>query len=129
MKKRSLKKQEKVNDSFFMDSYEITRHIIHYFFHFIPPFIFAYLFFKEKWKIAGLIMVATILIDLDHLLASPIFDPSRCSIGFHPLHTIWALGIYFIMIFIPSWKWRAFAFGCIWHLFTDQIDCILGGIL
>lgn len=112
-----------------MDDYEIIRHIIHYSFHFLLPFIFAYLFFKEKWKIAGLIMVSTILIDLDHLLASPIFDPNRCSVGFHPLHSIWVLIVYFLMLFIPSWKWRAFAFGCIWHLLTDKIDCVLAVIL
>ncbi|MFA5421042.1 MAG: DUF6122 family protein [Patescibacteria group bacterium] len=49
-------------------------------------------------------MVSTILIDLDHLLASSIFDPNRCSIGFYPLHTIWALFFYSLMLFIPSWK-------------------------
>jgi hypothetical protein len=111
-----------------MDNYEIIRHVIHYSLHFLFPFIFAYLFFKEKWKIAGLIMVATILIDLDHLLAIPTLDPSRCSIGFHPLHTVWALIIYFLMLFIPSWKWRAVAVGCILHLGTDTLDCILGGM-
>ena len=34
------------------------------------------------------------LVDADHLLASPIFDPSRCSIGFHPLHTLPAMAVY-----------------------------------
>lgn len=72
-------------------------------------------------------MALTILIDLDHLLATPIFDPNRCSIGFHPLHTLWALIIYCLMFFIPSWKWRAVALGFILHLGTDVIDCFLGG--
>ena len=31
-------------------------------------------------------MMATMLVDLDHLFADPIYDPDRCSIGFHPLH-------------------------------------------
>ncbi len=74
-------------------------------------------------------MVSTILIDMDHLLANPIFDPNRCSIGFHPLHTIWALIVYFLMLLIPSWKWRSVAIGCILHLLTDAIDCIMGGTM
>jgi len=111
-----------------MDIYEILRHIIHYSFHLLVPFGIAYLFFRKRWKTAGILMVSTILIDLDHLLATPIFDPQRCSIGFHPLHTLWALIIYLLLLLIPSWKWRAIALGCIWHLATDAIDCILGGI-
>ncbi|MDP2669654.1 MAG: DUF6122 family protein [bacterium] len=110
-----------------MEYSEIIRHIIHYSLHFIFPFIIAYFLFRENWKIAGTIMVSTILIDLDHLLASPVFDPNRCSIGFHPLHTLWALIIYFLMLLIPSWKWRAIAIGCILHLGTDSLGCILGG--
>ena len=31
-------------------------------------------------------MLATMVVDLDHLLADPILDPQRCGIGFHPLH-------------------------------------------
>jgi hypothetical protein len=70
-------------------------------------------------------MLATIFIDVDHIIANPIFDSNRCSIGFHPLHTIWAGIIYSIMLIIPSWKLRAIAFGCLWHLTTDLIDCLL----
>lgn len=110
-----------------MEHSEIVRHIIHYSLHFIFPFIIAFFLFKKNWKIAGIIMVSTILIDLDHLLANPIFDPSRCSIGFHPLHTLWALIVYFLMLIAPSWKWRAIAIGCILHLGIDTLDCILGG--
>lgn len=54
-------------------------------------------------------MVSTILIDLDHLIATPIFDPNRCSIGFHPLHTVYALLVYLLILLIPSWKVRAIA--------------------
>jgi hypothetical protein len=111
-----------------MEHSEVTRHIIHYSLHFIFPFIIAYFLFKKNWKIAGIVMASTILIDLDHLLANPIFDPNRCSIGFHPLHTLWASLVYFLMLLIPSWRWRAIAIGCILHLGTDTLDCILGGI-
>lgn len=110
-----------------MDYFEIARHILHYSLHFLFPFVIAYLLFREKWKTAGIIMVSTIIIDLDHLLANPIFDPHRCSVSFHPLHTPWALIVYFLMLLIPSLKWRAIALGCILHLGTDTIDCILAG--
>ncbi len=72
-------------------------------------------------------MVSTILIDLDHLLTNPIFDPNRCSIDSHPLHSLSALIVYVLILVIPSWKWRAIAMGCIMHLGIDSIDCILGG--
>jgi hypothetical protein len=107
---------------------EILRHAIHYGCHFLVPFGFTYILWRKLWWKAGLIMVATIIIDLDHLLSDPIFDPTRCSIGFHPLHTIWAAVAYALLLLIPSWKWRAVAFGCLWHLATDVIDCSVGGL-
>ena len=105
-----------------MDS---INHFIHYSFHFFIPFVFAKLFWKDNWISASLIMVSTILIDLDHLLVNPIFDPNRCSIWFNPLHTIWAGLFYCIILVIPSWRWRAIGVGCLWHLCTDFIDCLI----
>ena len=103
----------------------LYRPIIHYSFHFLFPIIFAKLFWRKNcWK-AAIIMIGTMLIDLDHLLATPIFDTNRCSIGFHPLHTYTAGFIYICLMTIPSWKWRAIATGCLWHLVTDYLDCIL----
>ena len=99
--------------------------ILHYSLHFLAPFLFGKLLFKNHWWDASLIMLSTMLIDLDHLLVSPIFEPNRCSIGFHPMHTIWAALLYGLMLLAPSWKWRAVAFGCLWHLCTDLIDCLI----
>ncbi len=104
------------------------RHIIHYTFHLLMPFFFGRMFWKENWWKAGLIMVGTMVIDIDHLLAVPIYDPDRCSIGFHPLHSWWAGIVYTGLLVIPSWKWRAVAVGCLWHLGTDAVDCLLGGL-
>jgi len=67
-------------------------------------------------------MLATMLVDLDHLLADPIFSPDRCSIGFHPLHSEWAIGIYFILLFFP--KSRIIAIGLLYHMLTDYQDCL-----
>lgn len=99
--------------------------LIHYSFHFIIPLFFARIFFKDNWKEAFVIMLLTMLIDLDHLVASPIFDANRCSIGYHPLHTIYASIFYLALLFSPSWKLKAVSIGCLWHLSTDYIDCLL----
>lgn len=66
-------------------------------------------------------MLATMLVDLDHLLADPIFDPGRCSINFHPLHTYWAMAVYVVMLFFK--KTRIIAVGLLFHMLTDFIDC------
>jgi hypothetical protein len=58
----------------------------HYFYTLVPFFI-AFIFFRKEWKKAYLILIATMLIDLDHLLVEPIFETNRCSINFHLLHT------------------------------------------
>jgi len=68
------------------------------------------------------------VIDVDHLLADPIFDPNRCSIGFHLLHG-WqaALGFGALML-VPRWWVRAFALGALWHLAVDFGDCVMQGL-
>ena len=94
---------------------------VHYFLHLIYPAIVSYAFFKENWKKVYMIFLLTMLIDLDHLLATPIFDKNRCSIGFHPLHSFYAIPIYFIMLFFK--KTRIIAIGILMHILTDLIDC------
>lgn len=105
--------------------FALFRHSMHYGCHLLVPFLLGKCFWKEHWWKASWIMVATMLIDLDHLLADPIFDPNRCSLGYHPLHTLWAAALYTGLLLIPNWKWRAIAVGCLWHLATDGIDCYL----
>lgn len=97
--------------------------ISHYGLHFIAPFLIGYLFYRKQWLKVSLILIATMLVDLDHLLANPIFDLNRCSIGFHPLHSYWAIGVYFLGL-IPS-KTRIVAIGLLLHMLADYLDCIL----
>ena len=97
--------------------------LLHYSMHFLFPGILAWVFFRDKWKKAWLVMIATMLVDLDHLLADPVFDPDRCSIAFHPLHSYYAIAIYGVMFFIP--KVRIVAVGLLFHMFTDFTDCLL----
>jgi hypothetical protein len=96
--------------------------IVHYSLHLIFPFIIAYVFFKKDWRRVYVIFLLTMLIDLDHLLATPVFDPTRCSIGFHPLHSFYAIMIYFVLLLIP--KARIISIGLLFHIFTDTIDCL-----
>ncbi len=94
--------------------------------HLIAPAAIAYLFFRKDWQRVYLIFLLTMLIDSDHLLAQPIFDPARCSINFHPLHTTAAAVLYGFLIGIPGY-WRFIGIGCLFHLLTDAIDCTLMG--
>jgi hypothetical protein len=100
---------------------DILRLGIHYGMHFLLPGIIAYVFFKKNWRMVWLVLIATMLIDLDHLVANPIFDANRCSINFHPLHSYWALFVY-VFLLIPQ-KTRVVAIGLLLHLLTDYIDC------
>tara|TARA_R110002072_G_scaffold99971_18_gene219904 strand:- start:2147 stop:2455 length:309 start_codon:yes stop_codon:yes gene_type:complete len=97
--------------------------ITHYGIHFVIPLLIALFFYKKKWMQVYFILIATMLIDLDHLLATPIFDSNRCSINFHPLHSYNAIGCYFILL-IPK-KSRILAIGLLIHIIADSIDCYL----
>ena len=95
--------------------------MLHLALHFIIPLLIAFLFFKENWKISYLTMLGTMLVDLDHILATPIYDANRCSIGFHPLHQYWFIGFYLAMSFFP--KTRLIGVGLIIHMALDALDC------
>ncbi|MDA8596704.1 DUF6122 family protein [Flavobacteriaceae bacterium] len=95
--------------------------IIHYSMHFLLPGAIAYLYSPKHWLKNYLILLATMLVDLDHLLASPMFDANRCSIGFHPLHDYWAILLYIILLF-PT-KTRIIGIGLLLHMVTDYLDC------
>ncbi|WP_159024119.1 DUF6122 family protein [Formosa sp. L2A11] len=96
---------------------------IHYGIHFIGPLVVALWFYKPEWKHAYLIMICGMLIDLDHLLATPIFSPGRCSINFHPLHSYYAIAIY-ILLLLPK-KTRLIGLGLVIHIIADAVDCSL----
>lgn len=99
----------------------MIKFLIHYGLHFVFPAIIAYLFFKPNWKKVYLVFIATMLVDLDHLLATPIFDANRCSIGFHPLHSYIAITFYFFgSFFKPT---RTIAIGLLLHMLADFVDC------
>ncbi|MCF7808386.1 MAG: DUF6122 family protein [Candidatus Marinimicrobia bacterium] len=99
---------------------------LHIILHFlVPAFVAPGLkkWTKQSWLKLWLTMSATIVIDLDHLLADPLYDPNRCSIGFHPLHTYPAIFVYIVLLF-PK-RTRVVGIGLLIHIFLDQLDCIL----
>ena len=100
---------------------EYLRPVIHYSLHFIAPLAIARILFPKQVKSAYILIISTMLIDLDHLLANPIFSSHRCSVGFHLLHSYPFPLIYFGLLFFP--KTRIIAIGLLFHLLTDSLDC------
>lgn len=96
---------------------------IHYFLHFGFPLFIARICFKSDWIKVYLILIATMLVDLDHLIANPIFKSNRCSINFHFLHTYYAMIIYIGMLFLKK-IYRIIGIGLLFHMITDFIDCL-----
>ena len=97
--------------------------LLHYGIHFGLPLVIALIFFKTHWKMAYLIMLIGLLIDVDHIWANPIFDPHRCSIGFHPLHSYWAIALYVALTLFK--KTRLIGIGLMIHIVADATDCLL----
>lgn len=94
---------------------------IHYFLHLAFPFVIAFGFFRNDWKKVYFILIATMLVDLDHLLVSPIFDANRCSINFHLLHTYYAIIVYFLLVFLRR-PLNIIGIGLLFHMLVDWID-------
>lgn len=97
--------------------------VLHYFLHFGAPLFIALYFYKKNWLRVYGIFILSMAVDLDHLLATPIFDANRCSINFHPLHSYYAIVVYCLLL-LPK-KTRILAFALLLHMFTDWIDCLL----
>jgi len=112
--------------------------MIHIALHCTVPLLVALAFYRSHWRNATVIMVVTMIVDVDHLLADPIYDPDRCSIGFHPLHTAPAIVIYAVLFVLPLIVVREndsksvrsavrvlhlVGLGLLIHMALDWIDC------
>ena len=91
-------------------------------FIFLVPIVVAYLIYRKDFLKATLILLAGIIIDVDHLLANPVFDATRCSINFHPLHSYWAIGCYIILFSVK--KTRIWGLAFLIHILADFVDCL-----
>ncbi len=103
-----------------------TTTILHLALHAALPGVVAAIAFRPRWRAAWGWMLAMTVVDVDHLLADPIYDPGRCSIGFHPLHSWPAIGAYALLLFVPAL--RVFASGLLVHMGVDGIDCLRIGV-
>lgn len=99
------------------------RATLHFLLHLGVPALLA-------WRLGGdarlrtfLLLQVGWLIDLDHLLATPLYDPDRCSLGFHPLHTLPAALAYGLLLG-PRGS-RLVGAGLLLHLALDGLDCLL----
>jgi len=101
----------------------MLRFLVHYGIHFLVPIAIGLIFFKDNRLKIIAILLAGILIDLDHLIANPIFDANRCSISFHPLHSYWAIALYIALLFFK--KTRILGLALLIHICADAMDCYL----
>jgi len=97
------------------------RPFVHMLLHLLVPAAVAGAFFRREFARAWLIMTATMLVDADHLLADPVYDPGRCSIGFHPLHRVPAIAAYGVLAAWP--RLRLVGIGLLIHMALDAVDC------
>ena len=101
---------------------DAVRPVIHLVLHILVPGLVARLGWPAAWRRAWGVMVLTLLVDLDHLLANPVFDPGRCSIGFHPLHQPMVFPVYLLFCLVPRLRWVGA--GLVIHMLLDAVDCV-----
>ena len=115
--------------------------MLHIALHVLVPVVVAVVAYRKQWRLAAVILLATLLVDVDHLMADPVYDPQRCSIGFHPLHARPLLAAYAALMAIPGlWWWRQrgegseapvaqrlhwVGLGLVIHMALDWGDCLL----
>lgn len=90
--------------------------------HIVLPGVVARLGWKLTWRRTWLWLVLANLVDLDHLLARPIYEPGRCSIGFHPLHS-WPAAVLYAILLLHS-RTRVAGVGLLLHMALDALDCL-----
>jgi len=100
----------------------MIRENLHLVLHIAVPAAIAAVFYRPRFLRVWLTLVATMVVDLDHLLADPVYDPGRCSIGFHPLHTWPAIAAFSLAALWP--KLRVLALGLMIHMALDGVDCV-----
>lgn len=119
---------------------------LHLVLHLAVPALAAWAWYRPRLRPAFFWMMATMLIDLDHLLAVPIYDPNRCSLGFHPLHRLPVILLYPLLALVPVIRGNVrsslpeistgpgvslilhwIGVGLCLHLALDGLDCLLMG--
>jgi len=114
------------------------RSVIHLILHALVPWLVVVAVVPKGQRrfVFGLLM-ATMLVDADHLLATPIYAPNRCSILFHPLHQVLPMVVYGLMVLWPvvllamkrvMKQWEIImgwiGLGLLIHMLLDASDCV-----
>jgi hypothetical protein len=90
--------------------------------HVLVPALAVALLYRKRWQWSFLLLMAGMVVDVDHVLATPIYDPLRCSMGFHPLHT-WPAVVLYAALLVPR-RTRLFGVGLLLHMLLDTADCV-----
>jgi hypothetical protein len=98
------------------------RPLLHIALHVLAPLAVAVICYRRRWYRAWLIMLAGWLIDVDHLLADPLYDPNRCSVTTHILHRWPAQILYLLLAMLP--RTRLVGLGLVIHVLLDALDCL-----
>jgi hypothetical protein len=98
------------------------RPLLHIALHVLAPLAVAVICYRGRWYRAWLIMLAGWLIDVDHLLADPVYDPGRCSVTTHLLHRWPAQVLYLLLAMVP--RTRLLGLGLVIHVLLDALDCL-----
>lgn len=108
--------------------------------HLLVPLALALTVYRSHAMRAFALLMLTMVVDVDHLLATPIYDSERCSIDFHPLHTYPAIATYALAMLLPLlhrlrsethepksrlWTLHLLGTGLIVHMLLDAGDCWL----
>jgi hypothetical protein len=102
---------------------ETIRPGLHLVLHVAVPAVVAWQWGGRRKAAVFVLLMLSMLIDLDHLLANPIYAPGRCSVGFHPLHQWPAILVYAGLTFARATRW--FGMGALIHIALDFLDCFM----
>ena len=108
---------QSINFNKYNDKFHPISHV------FVPTGIAYALKIEKGWESTALTYISTNLVDLDHLVANPVYDPKRCSINYDPLHSENAIFGYSILALHS--QTRDVGTGLLIHMGLDYINCEL----
>ena len=109
----------------------MLRGIVHYGLHFLAPYFLAFLWGRSRQFKAYLILLATMLVDLDHLLAEIYTLSLHDALPIYLLHSYPMIILYALLCILPlhrlglPWWVRVVGVGLLFHMATDWQDFYL----
>jgi hypothetical protein len=90
--------------------------------HIAVPAVLVAVCYRKRWWQSYVMLMLGMIVDVDHLLANPVYDSLRCSMGFHPLHTWPFVLVYIVLCLVP--RTRLLGVGLVIHMLLDTADCL-----